>query len=312
MIDWGKYWITDVVKICRILANHDIAWEGTHSLNTGEVLEYPLKGEWEVWSFEIKSPTWLEVTGSLHKYWNEGTNETDFLYYDLYRAIVRLCSFLQVRPHEMSVHNLEFGVNIRPGINASDIMRDIICYKNRQPLTPIDDEKGYFLEFKTDEYYFKIYDKGKQASEKWKKESGNILRVEIKAINNGYLRFANINTIADLLKPGNLQLLGKKIDNLFRQVVFDDKSINEDDLKKPDRKVYKKLVNPRVWAERRKKKTTTIRAEEHKFRAIVAKYGTHKHNSTLSQQVQEKWQELLTHSDETLQEVTEYLNNCRL
>ena len=273
MIDWGKYWVRDAALVNRIFANEELDFEESHSTKTGEIKEYPKYAKWKWWEFEMKSPTWLEITGSLHKNWNKGTNGNDFKLPDLFAAISDFCKFLQVSPYDLTVHNLEFGVNIRPTTNASEIMREIICYKNKAPIKAIDNEKGYFIEFEMEDYYFKIYDKGMQSRKVWETEQGNILRVEIKAANSGFLKFANIVSMADLLNPGNLRLLGWKLDNLFKGVVFDDRSIDRDNLSKPDNKVYQLLVNPRVWADNWKNKSTTIRAREKRFRAIVAKYG---------------------------------------
>lgn len=303
MIDYGKYWIRTAAIIERILANPKIKFKGNHYLNTGEILEYPLIGKWNVWEFEIKSRTWLEMRGSLHKFWNNGTNENDFFFTNLFSAIVDLCSFLQVSPYDLTVHNLEFGVNIKPQINASEILREIICYKNVTPIKPMDNEKGFFIEFALGEYYFKVYDKGKQY------KTVNTLRIEVKAMNSGFLKFANIVTMADLLNPGNLRLLGRKTDNFFNEIVFDDDSIDTDQLSLPDRKVYQELSNARNWTNNKNKKDSTIRARENRFRTVVGKYGTKKLHSVLSVIINEKWNELLNHNSETLENINTYLKN---
>ena len=254
MIDWGKYWLRDPAAIKRILANPDIEWKGTHSINSGEVLEYPITGKWKQWDFEIKSPTWLEIEGSLHKYWNNGGNQNDFTLPALYKSVVGFSKFLHVSPYSLTIHNLEFGLNIHPTLNASEIMRDIICFKNRSPIKPIDDDRGFYIEFDTYDYYFKIYDKGKQYN------TTNTLRIEIKAKNSGFLKFASIYTMADLLNVNNLKSLGRKIDNLLGKVVFDDNTINPNILSIPDNKVYQFLINPRAWIDYRKKKSTTMKS----------------------------------------------------
>jgi hypothetical protein len=150
-----------------------------------------------------------------------------------------------------------------------------------------------------------------QAQEVWNKQVGNILRIEVKATNSGFLQFAHIHTMADLLNPDKLQLLGTKLDSVFKQVVFDDETIVTKEMSKPDRKVYLELANPRNWTKHFKKKTTTVRTREHRFRAIVAKHGNKKHSLTLSKLVQVKWKELVTHTVDTIQEINKFLNNSR-
>jgi hypothetical protein len=310
MIDWGKYWIRSPMLVTMILRNENLQFEGAVNFNTGEVKDYPRSAKWDEWQFEAKTATWLEITGSLHKYWNNGTNETDFSFYNLYQAIQKLCLFLQVSPYLLTVHNLEFGVNIRPVTNATEIMREIICFKNCAPSIPINDCKGYFTEYKMDEYYFKVYDKGKQARELWHKECGNIIRIEIKAINNGFLHFASIRTMADLLNPSNLILLGKKLHEYARQLVFDD-TMPSTGISKADKKVYQALSNPRAWTCHKGRKTGSTRAQERRFRETVDKYGEHKYSRTIGAMVENKWEELMTCTETELQESEKYLDSYR-
>jgi hypothetical protein len=310
MIDWGKYWLRNPTLIERVLANPELDFEQGHSTRTGEIRAYPMKAIWKSWEIEVKSPSWMELRGSFHKHGNGGTNESDFAAIDLYRAIVDVCGFLQLRPHDLSVHNLEFGLNTRPFINASAIIREIICYRNRMPINPIDDERGYFIEFKTSDYYLKIYDKGLQAQEVWKLQAGNILRVEVKATNRGFLKFARITTVADLLTPANLIRLGRKLNDVVKKVVFDDDTIDPSTLSLPDKKVYQRLSNPKQWVRNRKNKTSTIRAQESRFRSIVSNRGSKKHSHTISKLVHDKWQQLAFIPGSALSEIKEYLKKC--
>jgi hypothetical protein len=307
MIDWGKYWLRNPTLIGRVLANPELDFEQVHSTRTGEVREYPMKAIWKCWEIEVKSSTWMELRGSFHKHWNGGTNENDFAAIDLYRAVAEVCGFLQVSPYDLSVHNLEFGLNIRPAINASEIIREIICYKNRIPANPIDDNRGYFIEFKMTDCFIKIYDKGKQSQEVWKLHAGNILRIEVKARNSGFLQFAGITTVADLLNPVKLAHLGRKLDYVVKKVVFDDDSIAPAALSLSDKKVYQQLSNPRQWVFNRKNKTSTIDAQERRFNSIVSNSGSKQHSHTISKLVHNMWQELVFLSEPALSEVKEYL-----
>jgi hypothetical protein len=311
VIDWGKYWLHNPMLVERVLANPELDFKQVHSTRTGEIMEYPMKAKWKNWEIDIKSSSWMELRGSFHKHWNGGTNENDFTAYDLYIAVADVCDFLQVTPHDLSVHNLEFGLNVSPGINASEIIREILCYKNRMPTIPIDDGRGYFIEFKASDYYLKIYDKGKQSQEVWKLQAGNILRLEVKAMNSGFLEFANITTVADLLNPANLSLLGQKLEGFVKNVVFDDDTIKPTTLSRPDQVVYQQLSNPKVWERNRKKKTSTIRAQERRFKGIVSDSGKKMHSHTITKLVHDKWQQLVLLPEPALSEVKEYLRKCR-
>jgi hypothetical protein len=124
------------------------------------------------------------------------------------------------------VINLEFGVNLQLSINASEIIDQLICYRDRQPIRPYDlKPDAYFIEYKQTEYYFKIYDKGKQYRSKLP-DTPNTLRIEVKAMNSRMLRKAKVETLQDSLNRETLQVLGRKIATLLKGLVFDDDTIN--------------------------------------------------------------------------------------
>ena len=323
MIDYAKIWCRNLTDIERILANESIEFEGRYSRNSGESFSYPLKGTWGEWKFEIKQPynkekvnnneppSLCEITGSFHHFWNKGTNWNDFHFKDLLTSIIDLCNFLQVNPYSMTIRNLEFGVNVRPELNASEVLKNVVCYKNRESIKAIEDGK-YFTEYKLDDYYLKLYDKGLQARKLWGIDVGNVLRFEIKAMNRGYINDARIKTLADLLKIENLQVLGKKINKVFKEVVFDDNTINPDTLPPHDQRNYLRMNNPRNWTNNRKKKSSTITAREQRFRAIVSKYGGLKLHSSLKQIILEKTEELLRVNEVDIIQANEYLEHCKL
>lgn len=295
--------------IRQLIANERIDFEGGCNIRTGEVRNYPLIGKWEYWEFEIKSPSWLEIRGSLHKSWNNGTNENDFTYWGLFQSIKMLCEFLQVSPKDITIHNLEFGVNIRPGINASQILKEVICYKNSLPIRPIDNERGFFIEFRVGNYYLKMYDKGLQANANWKINAGNILRFEIKAMNSRFISDANIKTLEHLLCHNNLMLLCEKLYTLFDHLVFDDSTIKPGLLSTVDRKVYDLMCNPKKWIDKKKEKTSTIRAREKRFKGIVEKHGQLKLSSVLVDLIRKKCNELLYVPVEVSKEINDWLQS---
>ncbi len=311
MIDWCKHWVRNEAGVGLILNNDLINFKGLHWRNTGEIIDYPVYGKWDEWEFEIKSPTWLEMTGSHHKFWNNGTNGNDFFLKDLLSSVIKLCNQLKVNPYNFTTHNIEFGVNIRPKVNASIILQNIICFKNRECIKVINEGK-YFIEFEMDDYYLKIYDKGLQARTVWGMDIGNVLRFEIKARNSSYPDNAKINTLVDLLNPNKLQILGKKINKVFKSLIFDDPTIDPDIMTPSDKIIYLRYRNPREWLVNGQGKTSTITARENRFREVVAKYGSLNLHNTLSLMIADKWDELLAATPDVLQDIDGFLEHCKL
>lgn len=311
MVDYVKLWIRNRADILRILANHSIDFKFNVKGKTGEILEYPQTCTVSVWEFKLLSPNFLQITGSLHKYWNDGTNWNDFKIENLLTAIIKLCNWLQVNPNNITIHNLEFGVNITPEINATEILKQVICYRNIRAKEEINNKK-YFTEYILGKYILKFYDKGKQARNEWGLNVGNVLRVEVKAMDSSYFSFCNIKNLADLLDTNNHKLLGCKINKVFENVVFDDPTLRVSDMTKSERKVYEKYKNPRVWIANKKNRNSTIVAQENRFRAIVAKYGKWKLHSTIAQMIKDKWSELSTPTTDTISAINDYLIHCKL
>jgi hypothetical protein len=293
MYDYWRLLIVDRKQINTILNNPLFTFTQVFERNTSELYDFPQSAKWHNWEIDVFSPTHLLIKGSIHKYYNNGTNETDFFFHDAIRAIKQFCSAFQLNPGLARVENLEFGVNVRPTQSASEIIEQVICYKNTRPIRPYESRRGYyFIEFDVGDYYLKIYDKGKQY------KGPNILRFEIKAAKNRFLmKHANISTLEDLTSIVAMRALGVKINQLFNDVVFNDPSIDIQTLTTADRKNYLLMKDPNEWAKNKKRKTSTHRNRENRFKAIVEEYGTENIRSGLRELIKQKTFELTTENN---------------
>jgi hypothetical protein len=186
------------------------------------------------------------------------------------------------------VKNLEFGLNLQLSLNSSEIIDQIVCYNYSQPLRPYNLKPDcYFIEFEQWDYYFKVYDKGKQYRAKMP-GIPNTLRLEVKAMNNRMLRFAKVKALEDLLKVETLQVLGRKTATLLKGLVFDDDTINVKELPAKDRKLYRELSNPKKWKKFKGSTTSTTRKKVARFKKIVEQYGHRKIYSYISNAVNDK------------------------
>lgn len=287
MIDWVKMLVNTPKGVNTLLQSPSLDFTQELSISTGEVIEYPKRAKNNGFEFVVQSANRGVVTGSLHKYWNEGVNHNDFKFTDLTNAIHSFCNKYQLEPSMLLLQNLEFGVNIKPETNATQIIRDIICFKNRQAIQPYNDEKGCFVEYNMTDYYFKVYDKGKQY-----KLQDNILRIEVKAMKSRVFTCSGIRTVKDLLYKENIALLADKFTSVYKHLVFDDE-VNVKHLSKADRGVYEILRNPKVWEKRRGAKNGTHRARERRFKGIVRKRGKYGHYEAVDALIIAKWQELI-------------------
>jgi hypothetical protein len=275
MLDYWKLWIYDKTLIERILSNKRII---KHFTTNEDGVLTGIMGKFQEWKIQTLSPVLLEITGSIHKYWNRGTNENDFSFLDAIEATRKFCNEFELNPSLVFVKNLEFGVNLQLTIDASEIIDQLICYNNKQPLRPYDSKPDcYFIEFAAWDYYLKVYDKGKQAREVWKlPNTPNTLRIEVKAMNSRFLKCAKIKTLNELLQPHHLQVLGLKIATLLNGLVFDDDTINPKELALKDRRLYRELCNPRKWKQFKGNTNSSTRKKIKRFKNLVERYGKRK------------------------------------
>ncbi len=268
MYDYWKLWIRDKEQILKILYNSLFEFKQTVNRATGEVHEYPQKANWKNWEIIAFSPALLEIRGSIHKYWNNGTNETFFTYSDAKKAINLFCNEFKLNPLLAKIINLEFGVNVQPGLGADVILKQVICYKNTLASHPYqNNDRSFFLEFKHGEAYIKLYDKGKQL------RTTNILRLEVKGMKKRYFQFAGINTLKDLTKKSCMQALGKRITQVARGFVFTDDTLDITMLTNNDLYTYLLMKDASEWAGHRGVKTQRLRTKERRFKTIINQFG---------------------------------------
>jgi hypothetical protein len=84
MLDYFKLWIIDNATINTVLSNDSIKKDFT-SNEDGEMIG--IKGKSQNWKIKTLSPSLLEIAGSIHKFWNKGTNENDFTFSNAILAI---------------------------------------------------------------------------------------------------------------------------------------------------------------------------------------------------------------------------------
>lgn len=103
-----------------LLKNELLAFKSFFDNSTGEVEGYKFahypneintSGKNSKLCFKIKG-TYVELTGSLHKFWQNGTNYKTYQYMDVVQTLKKLHTLFQINLNEATIHNLEFGLNI--------------------------------------------------------------------------------------------------------------------------------------------------------------------------------------------------------
>jgi len=121
-------------NIQKIREHPLLDWEQIVHIRTGEVKEY--RAIYNGLTFQIINYQYLNISGSLHKYWNSSQggglqNYNDFTFSDLTGVIMELCRSFDLLPENCLLENIEFGVNVCPQVPVKEILRSAINLKGK-------------------------------------------------------------------------------------------------------------------------------------------------------------------------------------
>lgn len=243
--------------------------------------------------FELVLNKHLNLSGSIHKYKNNGLHNYDqFHIKEVKDTIDNIGRTFQIKPNKTPLHNLEFGVNVIVPFEVKKVLDSIISYNGKETTCENFNGKGYLLRVTNKQYEIKIYDKGTQY-----KTGTNILRYEIKVKTMQFLRSKGINIyyLSDILKPKIIEQLGillsSSINNLIiYPIKYDLTNLNQRDtetLLKGRDKTYLKGFN----SNNRKKKIKRLRE-------LFKRISTPEFTPLTSKLILDQWLKLSTANDE--------------
>lgn len=241
--------------------------------------------EYQNLKFKITDEKYININGSLHKYFNNGNhNYNDFGIIQLVEVLSDLYIKFDINPFLTPLNNLEFGVNVIIPFKTNSFLNSIISYKGKEYEIERYNGKGYLLRFSFDHYELKIYNKGYQYN-----QDENILRFEIKVRKMEYFRARNIEIkrLSDLLNPGIYPRLKDCLLKAFSELVIYDSTIRTAQLKKREQTLLTNGRNPKYWAglvENRKE----IKKKRKRFNELVLKYGKQNLKQTVYELIEQK------------------------
>ncbi|WP_020600327.1 hypothetical protein [Spirosoma panaciterrae] len=186
----------------------------------------------------------VEVKGSLHKFHNNGQHNADqFTVNDLLSTLDELAKVYGFDLFRSRINNVEFGVNVELPFPVSQVLKNLVCYKNQPFYLDTHSDTPYYV-CQLQRYAVKIYDKGKQRG-----LAGNLLRFEIRVKKMEYFNGTGIvlTNLADLMNVTNYKLLGALLLDTFNEILFDDPAIKPAKLPPSKQAIYRNGRNPRYW-----------------------------------------------------------------
>jgi len=290
MIDFIKFVIPTREYLGDFINEPDYNFNQRYMNNTDE-LKLPIWGQKDGMKVKITDKV-IEVSGSIHKYWNLKQYNTHANYNDFNRTAIRdalelLAKEFRFNLKDSVISNLEFGVNIEPTSAPTDIIqKHILTYKEREPKIN-DDYKGSgkFTQFEFSNYCLKIYDKGKQFNLDYR-----LLRVEIKTKKSVHVTgIGNKWTLLKLTESATLEYLGDMLIETFNKLLMCDDFELVDIVDNSDYQKLLTFINPRTWVQWKSELTNkTKNRRKDVFRQLKEKYDLNTNQSELAALIQSK------------------------
>ena len=271
MLDLIKFKITDEVQINTVWNNDLLEYVGkSERLYIDEIKEKQTKKYKNL--YFIKHQNRLEVSGSIHYFYNDGLHNADDFYIEYcINAINQIKDLFSIDLNKCKIINLEYGVNINPSINVTDLIHNLIYHEKRQFTRPT---THFNYKIAGNEAYkqVKAYDKSVQ----FPKECFNTFRFEVKTKQAKFINSLGLFTLQDLTEINYYNKLINSLLNEWNNVLLFDKSKQVDD----------KFFNTDFWEDILKN------GNRNKFRnqkkTYYRKLGTDNLHSNIKKRIEQK------------------------
>jgi hypothetical protein len=253
MIDGIKSF--NVATFAEIIQNHSDCIKGnTITRNGVTIYEYKC----DSLKFTVQGNN-VSLHGSIHKYFNDGQNNNEFVRGQLIEALNDLWVRFRINPYCTIINSLEIGVNLN--YEPKKFINAIVEYKDK----PVQITKNDFLyseseHNKKSRYYMKAYDKD------------GMLRIEVHFCRMADLNKKGIKTLADLTTPENYKLLGEMLFNYYENYLVFDNTLCIGKTKPLEREILLNGQNPRYWNIERSNNTENYKYYRNRFNELSRKY----------------------------------------
>ena len=220
----------------------------------------------------------LEITGSLHKYFNNGIHNTnDFSFVDCIRIIYELESVFGLNLNECQVVNLEFGLNIIPMESVENVVVWLKFHERNEfryyPDLQYAKQAGRFRDGRTNTYkVLKAYAKGKQPFDNITYGDTNTFRLEVRSKQSKYINRLGVFTLNDLINSSIYKRLGTELLKEWNNVIILDKNLYGNNDK------FDKYLSQDFWENCLNGDRNKLSRQRKKYFALLKKYPENVHN----------------------------------
>lgn len=258
-----------------------------------EIVKYESKHrglKLEIW---MNKKQRVVLSGSFHKFMNHGLhNYNDFNFESFNRVVREIESIYNIKPEQLKILCLEFGVNIEIPIPVRQVLDNCLQHKGKDIEIRISNDKGKYHQAEHDRTIFKLYDKGKQ----YNLPNINLMRVEDKVTNWTEYRSKGIVTLKDFIECDKSIFIEKLVRD-WNEIIFYDVTASIPDS-------FKKYSNKNYWRHIKDTKSrTTLKRHKDRLKAL---------NEATGMNIQKVINDLIIEKTQSLQGVTNSTFNREL
>lgn len=286
--------MVDFIKITNtginpevFLNNPNLSFTDRIDTITGEIIECRKYATYRGMKFFITAKGVTGISGSLHKYYNEGEhNYDDFTMMKLMNTIEDLQFRFKLDPSSVFLNSIEFGVNIEVPFNPDNFINHLVTHNYTQFNTEKTASKNY-ASVAYSQFILKIYNKGLQFG-----QDKNILRFEVKIVRMEKIKGYGIRTLNDLLVPDKLMAIKSMLLDHFKEIIYYDAKIDLKSLSQLERDLLRDGYNPKFWMEHKKKSGSNASKKLRKYQELISNYGKSNY-PIIVKLISDKWDSLL-------------------
>lgn len=205
------------------------------------------KASYKGLEFKIYDSGTITITGSLHKYWNEGVhNYNDFDSGAVLKVLNDLRIKFNIQPRQCILKCLEIGINITPPIPTNEILDNCFLHKTKPFECQFNSRRGKYKQVQHSQYIIKIYNKALHYVSKGFKIITEIMRFEIKYTKMEKLNKIGIFTLQDLMDYG-LHNFKKELLREWQNILYFDNPTRIDTLSNKTKNAILEYANPNYW-----------------------------------------------------------------
>lgn len=208
------------LDVSQLFRNERLHFKSGFSHRTAEI--YPTKvAKYQGLEFTVFDQ-YFRMQGSLHKFKNKGKhNFDDFKYSEMVEVIREIEDLLSTTGKKIRLENIEFGVNILPKFNTSQILQHLICFGTTE-FGNVALKSGYCKAVVLNDFRLKAYDKALQHNLAYE-----LFRWEAHVNKMRQIKQTGIQTLEDLKDKDKLSMLEPILIEAWNKVLLFDWTIDE-------------------------------------------------------------------------------------